>query len=215
MARGAEAIGAIAADIGDAALAVPCDVGDWASVEVAFAKAQAQFGPVDVLINNAGVIEPIAHLGSSDPVEWGRVIDINLKGVYHCTRAVLPRMEAAGAGTVINISSGAAYGPVEAWSHYCSSKAGVLMLTRMVHKEYGEKGIRSLGLSPGTVATQMQREIKASGVNPVSQLAWEDHIPPDWPAKTLVWMCGAEADAWLGNDISLREEDVRKAVGLV
>ena len=76
-------------------------------------------------------------------------------------------------------------------------------------------GIRAIGLSPGTVATQMQREIKASGINPVSELAWEDHIPADWPARALLWMCSAEADKYCGEEISLRDEGIRKAIGLV
>jgi hypothetical protein len=61
----------------------------------------------------------------------------------------------------------------------------------------------------------MQRDIKASGINPVSQLNWEDHIPADWPAKALLWMCGPEADAWLGDEISLREPEIRSKLGLV
>jgi hypothetical protein len=72
-----------------------------------------------------------------------------------------------------------------------------------------------MGLSPGTVATQMQRDIKASGVNPVSRLDWEDHIPPEWPAVALSWMCTAEADAHLGEEISLRDPAIRQALGLV
>ena len=68
--------------------------------------------------------------------------------------------------------------------------------------------------SPGTVATQMQREIKASGINPISQLAWEDHIPADWPARALLWMCSPEADAFIGTELSLRDEAIRKRVGL-
>jgi hypothetical protein len=72
-----------------------------------------------------------------------------------------------------------------------------------------------MGLSPGTVATDMQREIKASGINPVSQLEWSDHIPPEWPAQTLVWMCSADADEFCGTDISLREDDIRRRVGLI
>lgn len=88
------------------------------------------------------------------------------------------------------------------------------MLTRCADNEARDKGLRILGLSPGTVATDMQRDIKASGINPVSQLAWSDHIPPEWPAKALVWMCGAEADEFLGTDISLREDSIRKKVGL-
>ena len=104
---------------------------------------------------------------------------------------------------------------MEGWSHYCASKAGALMLTRMGDKEYRDRGIRAISLSPGTVATQMQREIKASGLGPVAQLEWSDHIPPDWPGKALVWMCGPEADSYLGGDISLREAAIRRAVGLI
>ena len=89
------------------------------------------------------------------------------------------------------------------------------MLTRCADKEAGEAGLRVMGLSPGTVATQMQREIKASGINPVSKLDWSDHIPPDWPARTLLWMCGPEADAHVGQEISLRDEGIRRAVGLI
>ena len=89
------------------------------------------------------------------------------------------------------------------------------MLTRMVDKENRADGIRAIGLSPGTVATEMQREIKKSGINPVSQLDWSAHIPPEWPAKTLVWMCSEAADDWIGEEISLREESIRRAVGLI
>jgi hypothetical protein len=72
-----------------------------------------------------------------------------------------------------------------------------------------------MGLSPGTVATQMQREIKASGINPVSQLDWSAHIPPDWPARALVWMCTPDADDFLGQEISLRDEAIRRRAGLI
>ena len=89
------------------------------------------------------------------------------------------------------------------------------MLTASADKETRENGMRIMGLSPGTVATQMQREIKSSGINPVSQLEWSDHIPPEWPAKTLAWMCSSESDDWVGQEISLREEEIRQKVGLV
>ena len=85
----------------------------------------------------------------------------------------------------------------------------------LIHKEAGEAGVRAIGLSPGTVATQMQKEIKASGINPVSQLDWSDHIPADWPARTLLWMCGTEADEFIGEEISLREDAIRARVGLI
>ena len=215
IARSSDAIEKLAAEIGEQAIALTCDVASYASVEGAIAKAKETFGSVDILINNAGVIEPIAHLASADPDEWGAVIDINLKGVFNGMRAVLPMMIASGGGSILTISSGAAHGPVEAWSHYCASKAAVKMLTECVHKENGADGIRAIGLSPGTVATQMQVEIKASGINPVSQLDWDVHIPADWPARALLWMCGSDADQYCGQELSLRDEDLRKRVGLI
>ncbi|MCH2096223.1 MAG: SDR family oxidoreductase [Rhodobacteraceae bacterium] len=215
VARDKDAIDKHADQIGAAALAIPCDVSRYSDVTQAVAECKAAFGQIDVLINNAGVINPISHLCEADPDAWGQAIDINLKGVFHGMRATLPDMIASGGGTILTIGSGAAHGPVEAWSQYCSSKAGALMLTRMADEEARDKGIRAISLSPGTVATEMQREIKASGINPVSQLDWDVHIPPDWVAKALLWMCGAEADAWLGAEVSLRNEEIRRKVGLI
>jgi len=215
VARGADHITELAAEIGDQAIAIPCDVSDYAQVEAAVQTCVDRFGGLDVLIGNAGVIEPISHLATADPAEWGKVIDINLKGVFYGMRAALPVMQKAGGGSILTISSGAAHGPVEAWSHYCSSKAGAAMLTSCLDKEERAQGIRAMGLSPGTVATQMQREIKSSGINPISKLAWEDHVPADWPAKTLLWMCSKDADDFIGTEISLRDEGIRKRVGLI
>ncbi|XDA98572.1 SDR family oxidoreductase [Sulfitobacter sp. LCG007] len=214
LARGQEAIADLAGEIGAKALAIPCNVARYSEVDAAVNAARSAFGSLDVLINNAGAIEPIAHLDDSDPDAWGQVIDINLKGVFHGMRAAVPVMKAAGGGTILTISSGAAHSPIEAWSHYCASKAGAAMLTRCLDTEERANGIRAIGLSPGTVATQMQREIKASGINPVSRLEWSDHIPPDWPARALLWMCGSEADRWCGEEISLRDAEIRASVGL-
>lgn len=214
VARTAEAIADLAGEIGPQAVAIPCDIARYWEVEKAVSNCVSAHGGLDILVNNAGVIEPVSRLADADPKAWGEVIDINLKGVFHGMRAALPVMLAAGGGTVLTIGSGAAHGPVEGWSHYCSSKAGALMLTRMLDKEYSQQGIRALSLSPGTVATQMQREIKASGINPISQLDWSDHIPPEWVARALVWMCSDAAEAYLGGEISLRDESVRAAVGL-
>ncbi|MEO0918209.1 MAG: SDR family oxidoreductase [Pseudomonadota bacterium] len=215
LARSEAAISEIAGRIGSAAMAVPCDVSDFASLEAATQSVEAAYGPTDILINNAGAVEPISHLASADPDAWGTIIDINLKGVFYGMRVVMPSMIERGQGTIITISSGAAHGPVEAWSHYCASKAGAAMLTRCADKEAGNAGLRIMGLSPGTVATQMQKEIKASGINPVSQLDWSVHIPASWPAQALLWMCGTDADEFVGTEISLRDEAIRRRIGLI
>lgn len=214
IARSEEAIADLSGELGERSIAIPCDVSRYWEVSKAVDATIETFGGLDVLINNAGVIEPISHLASSDPEGWSHAIDVNLKGVYYGMRAAMPYMMDNGGGTIITISSGAAHYPIEAWSHYCASKAGAAMLTGCADKEGRDNGLRIMGLSPGTVATQMQKEIKTSGINPVSQLEWSDHIPPEWPAKTLAWMCSSDADDWIGQEISLRDESIRQRVGL-
>ena len=215
LARSGDDVGRIAGEIGERALAVPCDVSRYWEVAAAVDAALGTFGGLDVLVNNAGVIAPIAHIASADPDAWDQAVDINLKGVFHGMRAAVPAMVARGGGSVLTVSSGAASHPVEAWSHYCAAKAGAAMLTRSLDVEARQQGVRAIGLSPGTVATDMQRAIKTSGINRISQLDWSDHIPPDWPARALLWMCSADADAFLGQEVSLRDEAIRRRVGLL
>jgi len=214
LARSQDEIAALAGEIGEKAIAIPCNVARYGELSSAVATTVQAFGGLDVLINNAGVVDPIDHIGDTDPDAWGHLIDINLKGVFNGIHAALPALRAGG-GSVLTISSGAAHNAIEGWSAYCASKAAVNMLNRSLHLEEQANGIRAIGLSPGTVATQMQRVIKASGINPVSQLDWDVHIPADWPAKCLLWMCSAEADSYCGEEISLRDEGIRKAVGLI
>lgn len=217
-ARTATAINKLAAtlqNLGHKAFAVPCDVSDPEAVQRVVRMALRETGRLDVLVNNAGLIDPIARLADSDPAAWGAVADVNLKGVYHGLRFAIPEMARLGGGTVINISSGAATSALEGWSHYCASKAGVLALTRVADKEYRDQGLRVIGLSPGTVATEMQVQIKDSGLNPVSQLSLTDHIPPEWVARTIGYLAGAGGDAHLGTDFSIKSQEGRAAVGLV
>ncbi len=214
LARSDDRIGRIAGEIGARALAIPCDVSRYWEVAAAVDATLGTFGGLDVLINNAGVIKPIAPLAEVDPDAWSQAIDTNLKGVFHGMRAAIPVMTARGGGTILTVSSGAASGPTEAWSHYNAAKAGAAMLTRCADLEARDKGIRAMGLSPGTVATEMQREIKSSGINRISRLDWSEHIPPEWPARALLWMCGPDADEFMGREVSLREDAIRRRVGL-
>ncbi|MCJ8140630.1 SDR family oxidoreductase [Falsirhodobacter halotolerans] len=206
--------GALARHAPAGASTLACDVADWDHVQAAVADIAARHGRLDVWINNAGTIDPIGPLATADPTDWARAIDVNLKGVFHGFRAVLPVMRAQGGGTVLTVGSGAAHRPLDGWSAYCTAKAGALMLTRAAHLEEAEHGLRAISLSPGTVATDMQRRIKQSGINAVSQIDFADHVPPEWPARTLVWMCGPGGDAWLGAEVSLRDATIRAAVGL-
>jgi len=99
MARDREALATLAGEIGQTALAVPCDVSRYWEVETALGAAVKTFGRLDVLVNNAGVIDPIATIATADPDAWGQAIDINLKGVFHGAHAAVPLMLAQGGGT--------------------------------------------------------------------------------------------------------------------
>lgn len=214
VARSGDIVCAIANDIGPKAIGLACDVADWDEVSDTVAQVVQTFGGVDILVNNAGLIDPIARIEDADPRAWGTVVDVNVKGAFHMLRAVVPSMIAKRSGLIVNISSGAATSTLEGWSHYCATKAALFSLTRTAHKELEPMGVNVIGLSPGTVATDMQRSIKASGINPVSQLDWERHIPADWVARAIAWLTTDAARAHDGTDFSLKTDAGRKAVGL-
>lgn len=216
-ARSKRTIMRIAEDInasGGQATAVRTDVSSSTDVAALIQAVLDAAGRLDVLVNNAGLIDPINRIRDSDPEAWSNVIDINVKGVYYGLRYALPVMAGQGAGTIINISSGAANSFLEGWSHYCASKAAVLRLTGIAHKEAAADGVRVVGLSPGTVATDMQEQIRASGINPVSQIPWENHISADWVAKAIGFLTTSAADKWLGTDFSLKVDEGRAAIGM-
>lgn len=199
---------------GGKAIGLACDVSDWNAVQRLAAETQRRFGRIDALINNAGVIEPIAVTAESDPTAWARAIQINLVGAYYAIRAVLPPMLAAGGGTIVNVSSGAAHNPLEGWSAYCSGKAGLAMLTRQVALEHAAQGIRVFGFQPGTTDTEMQVIIRASGVNPISKIPRENLTPVAHPAAAIVYLCTSAADDLAGKEFSLRDDAFRQRLTL-
>jgi 3-oxoacyl-[acyl-carrier protein] reductase len=211
--RSAEVARAIT-EAGGRADATACDVSDFAAVEKLVAQMEARFGHVDALINNAGVIEPIATVAESDPAVWARNIEINLIGAYNPIRALLPRMIKAGGGTIVNVSSGAAIRPLDGWSAYCSSKAGLAMLTRAIMLENTANGIRVFGFQPGTTDTDMQVTIRASGINMVSKIPRENLTPVAHPAAAIVYLCTPAADDLNGQEFSLRDDAFRARLKL-
>ena len=199
---------------GGRAEAVACDVSDYPAVERLVADTAARLGRIDILVNNAGVIEPIAEIAASDPAAWARNISVNLVGAYHVVRAVLPGMLASGGGSIVNVSSGAAYRPLEGWSAYCSGKAGLAMLTRAIELETAGKHIRVFGFSPGTIDTDMQVKIRASGMNMISRIPRADLSPVEHAVRGLLYLCTAAADDLKGQDASMRDEPFRRRIGL-
>lgn len=199
---------------GGTAHAVQCDVSDYASIETAINFCLKESGQLDILVNNAGVIEPLAPLVESDPALWAQAVDINYKGVYYAMRLALPHMLKRKSGIVVNISSGAANSALVGWSHYCSSKAGAKKITETAHQELAQHNIRVVGLSPGTVATDMMAKIRASKINAVSNLDWSSHIPPQWVGEAVAFLCGPGGAEFAGTDFSLKTPEGRAKLGL-
>lgn len=185
-----------------------CDVADRAGVDLLM---QPGF---DILINNAGVIGPIGRITDVSVDDWAHNIAVNLVAAFHVSQLGLRGMLARGGGTIVNLSSGAAHRPMEGWSAYCAGKAGLAMLTRSIHEEFGTQGIRVFGFAPGVVDTDMQGTIRASGINPVSQLPRESLAPADEPARGIAWLCSRGADTWAGMELDVRKDDFRRAAGL-
>ena len=213
-ARSGDDLVSLADNLGTNARAHVCDVSDLKDWERVVSGALKETGRIDILINNAGTIDPISDIFQTNPEAWSNSIDTNLKGVFFGSYSVIPIMKKQQCGCIINIGSGAAYNPLEGWSHYCASKAGVAMLTRSLKLELRGTGIRVMSLSPGTVATEMQLKIKKSGINPISKMSFSDHIPPNWPARALLWMCSSDSEKFTDEEISLRSPEIRKRVGL-
>ena len=135
---------------------------DEVAVENAVADVQALFGRIDVLLNNAGISmnKPTLELAAAD---WRRAIDINLNGTFYCAQSVARRMVAQGSGVILNTAS--MYGTVAAPERaaYCSSKAAVVMLTKVLAEEWAPSGLRVNALAPGYVQTALTDELVRTG----------------------------------------------------
>lgn len=208
-ARSAASIAAAQRDLQDTKA-----IGHLANMTDRIAMATLMDRDFDILVNNAAVIGPIGRILDVSVEDWATSIDVNLTSAFHATQLALRRMLANGGGTIVNVSSGAAHRPQEGWSAYCAGKAGLAMLTRSVHMEYGAEGIRVFGFAPGVVDTDMQGTIRASGINPVSRIPRTDLAPAQEPAQAIAWLCTAAADPLAGQELDIRAPDLRAQVRL-
>lgn len=144
---------------GGAALAVQADITDAEAIEKMFARLDAAWGGIDVLINNAGVDGKPGKAWEIDVAAWADVIDVNLKGAFLCAREALKRMVKQRSGVVINTSS---VHEVIAWSGYsayAASKAGLAMLAKTLAQEAAPFGVRVLSIAPGAIQTPINRSV--------------------------------------------------------
>lgn len=192
---------------------VELDVTSQPQVDAAIAAITRDTGRLDVLVNNAGIISPIMHLADLDSDEMSKAFAVNVAGVHRITTAALPLLRASR-GTIVNAGTGAATTPMEGWVAYCASKAGTQMLTRMMDLELKNEGIRSFFIGIPPTDTDMQRLIRESGLNPVSQIARQDLVKAEVPASVMAYLCSPAAREIDDVLLDVRDERFRAMMGL-
>ncbi|WP_054768680.1 3-ketoacyl-ACP reductase [Lysinibacillus parviboronicapiens] len=149
------------------------NVADLESISLAVESIRAELGPIDILVNNAGISKFGKFLELS-PEDWTNIVDVNVKGVYYTTRAILPEMIERQSGDIINISSTAGQKGAPITSAYSASKAAVIGMSESLMLEVRKHNIRVVTLTPSTVATDMAVELQLTDGNPEKVMQAED-----------------------------------------
>jgi glucose 1-dehydrogenase len=191
-------------DAGGQALAVKMNVADEADVTRAFGEARDAFGGLDLLVNNAGLEKQFDLVDM--PLEWWqRVIDVNLTGVFLCSREAARMMKNAGdRGAIVNITSVHEQIPWKGFSHYCASKGGEKMFAQSIARELAPHGIRVVSVAPGAIATPINKDVLA---DKEAREEVESEIPLGrWGevsdvSRAVAWVASDQADYVVGSTL--------------
>jgi NAD(P)-dependent dehydrogenase (short-subunit alcohol dehydrogenase family) len=199
--------------------AVRCDVTEEAAVAAAFAEATRAFGPVAILVNNAGAAESAPFVRTSLEL-FRRMLDVNLIGTFLCSRAALPDMLEASFGRIVNVASIAGLKGAAYVSAYCAAKHGVIGLTRALALETATKGITVNAVCPSYTDTDMARAAIANIARKTGRSAAAAEaalveknpqgrlIRPEEVAATVLWLCAPGAEAITGQAIAVAGGEV-------
>jgi NAD(P)-dependent dehydrogenase (short-subunit alcohol dehydrogenase family) len=199
--------------------AVVMDVADATSVAKAFTQAKAQFGPVHILVNNAGQAHS-APFHKTDAALWQQMLSVNLTGTFLCTQAAVPDMLVAKWGRIVNVASTAGLVGYAYVSAYVAAKHGVVGLTRSLALEYAKKGITVNAVCPGYTETDILRESIANVVAKTGRTEEEARaefssgnpqgriVQPEEVADAVLWLCGQAAASVTGQSIAVSGGEV-------
>lgn len=216
LARSADQVAATAASIeaaGGRALALTADVTDSAAVEQAVTSVERQLGPLDLLVNNAGVGGPLGPAWEVDARDWQRTLEINVFGGYLCARAVLPGMTARRRGRIINLASNAGVFRWPLASAYSVSKAAVVKLTENLAAETRRYGLAVFAVHPGVTSIGLTELALAPDAQPSGPAAWLRQeaaagrlVPPELAAELVVLLASGQADALSGRYLTVHDD---------
>jgi len=201
------------------ARAMTADVSDWGAVKALAEETEGAFGPADIVVANAGVIEPVGPTWEVEAEAWANNLRINLAGVFFTARAFLPSMIEQDSGVLIFTSSGAASHPVVNWSAYCAAKAGLAHFVRNLRAEFDAFGIsvRAYTVIPGVVDTGMQRGIRGKseeafpGVERYRMYHERGVLrPPEEPAALIWWLATPMAADLEGHSANIDDPEMRR-----
>ena len=193
-------------------IAITADVADGRAVRAMVESAEQELGPIDMLVNNAGVSEPFGPTWETDPDEWWRCQEINVRGTFLCCHEVLRRMVPRRRGRMINVSSGVGTRPVAFLSAYGTSKASVIRLSEILAVETQPFGISVFSISPGAVRTAMAEKILG---NPDAGkwFGWlEDlykngqNVTPEPATRLVLYLASGAADHLSGRYFTVAED---------
>lgn len=192
---------------GHRALAIRCDVSDDAQVAAMVQQTIGAFGRLDAAFNNAGVMARVAPTADSSREDWDRVIGINLRGVWSCMKHELTQMERQRSGAIVNNASVGAITGNPGIASYIASKHGVIGLTRTAALEYVRHGIRVNAVNPGTIDTQIARDVVKGDAQAYAEMV--SKIPmgrvgqPEEIAAAVLWLCSPGASYVVGQALTV------------
>jgi NAD(P)-dependent dehydrogenase (short-subunit alcohol dehydrogenase family) len=207
LARSADQLAAAAEAIeatGGCVLAIPADVTDARAVAAAQEEIERRLGPVDLLVNNAGVARPVGPLWEADPEEWWRNVEINLRGPLLTCRTFLPGMIARRRGRIVNVASGSGISAIPYFSAYVTGKTALIRLTEVLAAELRGRGVAVFSIEPGTVRTAMAEDVMRSEDGrrwlPWLQRIFDEglDVTPEHAAEMVLLLTSGRADRLSG-----------------